>query len=82
MKKRSKTVHGESEGDMQMKTLPHESGAKKQTKRKSNEREEKKQMKTVTRESKIFSRRKSLAGYTHRLAKETKLYYSYALKLF
>ncbi|VVA91457.1 unnamed protein product [Arabis nemorensis] len=62
MKKRSKTVHGESEGDKQMKTLSHESGAKKQTKKRSNERGEKKQMKTVTRESKIFSRRKSLAG--------------------
>ncbi|EOA39763.1 hypothetical protein CARUB_v10008413mg, partial [Capsella rubella] len=62
MKKRNKTVHGETGGDKQMKTLPHESGAKKQTKRKSNEREEKKQKQTVTREAKIFSRRKSLAG--------------------
>ncbi|KFK43814.1 hypothetical protein AALP_AA1G176700 [Arabis alpina] len=62
MKKRSKTVHGENEGEKQMETLSHESGAKKQTKRKSNEREEKKQMKTVTRECKMFSRRKSLAG--------------------
>lgn len=65
MKKRSKTVHGETGGDPQMKTLPHESGAKKQTKRKSNEREEKKPKntgKTLTREGKLFSRRKSLAG--------------------
>nr|AAU04611.1 CENP-C [Arabidopsis arenosa] len=65
VKKRSKTVHGETGGDPQMKTLPHESGVKKQTKRKSNEREEKKPKntrKTLTREGKLFSRRKSLAA--------------------
>ncbi|KAF8054734.1 hypothetical protein N665_1318s0004 [Sinapis alba] len=63
MRKRSKTVHGESvKEDKQKKTLSHESGAKKQTKGKSNERKEKTQKKTVTRESKMFSRRKSLAA--------------------
>ncbi|CAA7026078.1 unnamed protein product [Microthlaspi erraticum] len=64
MKKRSKTVHNESEGDKRMETVTRDSGAKKQPKRNSNEREEKKknQMKKVTREGKIFSRRKSLAG--------------------
>jgi len=55
-------VHGETGGDKQMKTLPHESIAKKQTKGKSNEREEKKPKKTLTHEGKLFSRRKSLAG--------------------
>ncbi|KAJ4915889.1 centromere protein C [Raphanus sativus] len=62
MKKRSKTVHGESEKDKQTKTLSHESRAKKQTKGKANERTEKTQKKTVTRESQMFSRRKSLAA--------------------
>ncbi|ESQ35243.1 hypothetical protein EUTSA_v10006918mg [Eutrema salsugineum] len=62
MKKRSKTVHDESEGDKKMKTSSHESGGKKQTKIKSNKGEEKKQTKKLTRESKLFSRRKSLAG--------------------
>ncbi|CAN8312264.1 unnamed protein product [Cochlearia groenlandica] len=61
-KKRSKTNHNEIEEDKQMKTVSHESGGKKPTKRKPNEKEEKKkQVKRVTRESKIFSRRKSLA---------------------
>jgi len=55
-------VHGETGGDKQMKTLPHESRAKKQTKGKSNEREEKKPKKTLTHEGKLFSCRKSLAG--------------------
>lgn len=62
MKKRSKTVHDETEKDKQTKTLSRESGAKKQPKGKANERKEKTLKKTVTRESKMFSRRKSLAA--------------------
>ncbi|CAH8353790.1 unnamed protein product [Eruca vesicaria subsp. sativa] len=63
MNKRSKTVHGdESVKDKRAKTLSHESGANKQTKGKAYEGKEKTQKKTLTRESKMFSRRQSLAG--------------------
>lgn len=55
-------MHDETEKDKQTKTLSRESGAKKQPKGKANERKEKTLKKTVTRESKMFSRRKSLAG--------------------